>query len=61
MESDEASVIDALKLAFALILPYVGFGQIPRNIFHISLSLPELLEEKRLQIRAPTTLEIILV
>ena len=29
-----------------LILPYVGFGQIRRNIFHISLPSPGLLEER---------------
>jgi hypothetical protein len=58
---DEARVIDALKLAFVAILLRVGYGQIRRNIFHISLALPRLLEEKHLHVKPLITLETILV
>ena len=60
IESDEASVIDALKLAFVVILLHVGYGQILRNTFQISLALPRLLEEKHLHVKPPITLETIL-
>ena len=61
IESDEASVIDSLKVAFVADPASVGYGQIRRNILRISLDSPRLLEEKRLNARVPTTLETILV
>lgn len=61
IESDEAGVIDALKLAFVADPATRWVWPDPRNIFHISLALSRLLEEKHLYIRAPTTLKIILV
>ena len=61
IESDEAGVIDALKLAFVADPATRWVWPKPQNIFHISRALPRLLEEKHLHIRAPTTLETILV
>jgi hypothetical protein len=61
MVSDEVGVIDALRLAFAADPAVRWIWPDPQGYLHISLPLPEPLEEKRLQIRAPTTLGTILV
>ena len=58
-ESEEGAVIDALKLAFVVILLLVGSGHIRRSTFYIFLNLLRLLEENRLFIRPLTILEII--
>lgn len=47
MESDEAGVIDALRLAFAADPVVRWIWPDPPGIFHISLPLPEPLEFKK--------------